>query len=238
MAGLEETRMELGGQLTYLKLMLMGTWSLSKLLVTSAGDVKKLRQTRPSEDHYVRPPRRYELPPYTEGMKVCRSDEKYLRPTRGCNPRAPEVVALAHSLGAFQTSDYEFAQAAFGFAKEKMTLEILPLDGVEETLRRGTGTCFQLISVFIALCRAAGIKARYKERAKRSWTGDGSSLTSAPQRNARPQPASRSRNSVRTLSASGSSPCPAPSCGWSRSHGAWAGVRGSCTDSPLVRWSG
>ena len=72
MARLEETRMELGGQLTYLKLMLMGTWSLSKLLVTSAGDVKKLRQTRPSEDHYVRPPRRYELPPYTDGMEVCR----------------------------------------------------------------------------------------------------------------------------------------------------------------------
>jgi hypothetical protein len=162
MARLEETRMELGGRLTYLKLMLMGTWSLGKLLVTSAGDVKKLRQTRPSEEHYVRPPRRYELPPYTDGMQVCHSDEKYLRPTRDCNPRAPEVVALAHALGAFQTSDYEFAQAAFEFAKEKMTLEVLPLDGVEETLRRGTGTCFQLISVFIALCRAAGIKARYK----------------------------------------------------------------------------
>jgi len=44
----------------------------------------------------------------------------------------------------------------------RMTLEIAPIDGVVETLQRGTGTCFGLITVFIALCRAAGIRARYK----------------------------------------------------------------------------
>jgi hypothetical protein len=33
---------------------------------------------------------------------------------------------------------------------------------VSETLERGTGTCMHLISAWIALCRAAGIKARYK----------------------------------------------------------------------------
>lgn len=176
MARLDATREEFRGQLTYLSLMLKGAFSLSKLLVTSAADVKKLRQIPPSEERYVRPPRRYDLAPYVEGvgadrnlrnagarpMEYCRSNEKYLRPTRYCNSHAPEVVAMAHALGAYQKSDHEFAEAAFQFAKEKMVLEILPLDGVEETLRRGTGTCFQLISVFIALCRAAGIKARYK----------------------------------------------------------------------------
>jgi hypothetical protein len=95
-------------------------------------------------------------------MQACLADEKYLRPTRYCNSRAPEVIALANALGAYQVPDHEFAEAAFQFAKEKMPLEICPVDSVEETLRRGTGTCFQLISVFIALCRAAGIKARYK----------------------------------------------------------------------------
>jgi transglutaminase-like putative cysteine protease len=39
---------------------------------------------------------------------------------------------------------------------------MLPLDSVSATLTRGTGTCYHLISVWIALCRAAGIKARYK----------------------------------------------------------------------------
>jgi transglutaminase-like putative cysteine protease len=157
-----ETREELKGYLTYTKLMLKGGLSLSKTLITNAGDVLKLRQVRPLEEHFVRPARAYELPTYSPDMKVCRSREKYLRPTRLCNPWEPEVIALANHLGSFQKSDYEFAQAAFEFAKENMYLEIMPLDGVAESIRRGTGTCFQLISVFIALCRAAGIKARYK----------------------------------------------------------------------------
>jgi hypothetical protein len=162
MARFEEARQDLNGQLTYWKLMLMGTLSLTKLLVTSAGDVRRLRETQASEEHYTRPQRRYDLPPYVQGMRYCRSNEKYLRPTRCCNPWAPEVVAMAHALGAYHKPDVDFVQAAFEFAKEKMVLEICPLDGAAQTLRRGTGTCFQLISVFIALCRAAGIKARYK----------------------------------------------------------------------------
>lgn len=158
----DNRRGDIQGQLIYLKLMLRGVLSVSKLLVTSAGDVKRFRQMNASESHYVRPPKRYDLPPFRDGMQVCRSNERYLRPTRYCNSRAPEVVAIAHQLGAYQKSEIEFAQAAFEFAKEKLTLEIAPIDGVEATLRRGTGTCFQLITVFIALCRAAGIRARYK----------------------------------------------------------------------------
>jgi hypothetical protein len=38
----------------------------------------------------------------------------------------------------------------------------MPFNRVGETITRGTGTCVHLISVLIALCRAAGIKARYK----------------------------------------------------------------------------
>ncbi|RLF25499.1 MAG: hypothetical protein DRN01_06315 [Thermoplasmata archaeon] len=147
----------------YLKLMVGGALSLTKvLLTTSPRDLKKLRALPPPGERYVRPPRPYELPKYKPGMKYCDSDEKYLRPTLYCNSRAPEVIALANHLGAFKKSDWEFAESAFEFVKEKMTLEILPMDGVENTIRRGTGTCFHLISVFIALCRAAGIKARYK----------------------------------------------------------------------------
>jgi hypothetical protein len=136
--------------------------SVAQLLVTSAGDVKRFRRPSLSEERFVRPGRLYELPPYREGMRVTRSRERYLRPTRYCNPRAPEVVAMAHALGAFRKPDYEYVEAAFGFAKEKMTLEIAPIDAAEASLRRGTGTCFDLIGVFIALCRAAGIPARYK----------------------------------------------------------------------------
>lgn len=150
------------GRRTYRRLMRQGVLSVGKLLFTSAGDVLKLRQMDGAETHYERPPRRYELPPYEEGMPVNRSAEPFLRPTPYCDYRAPEVIGLANGLGAFRVSDRAFAEAAFEFAKEALTLEIAPIDGVAETLRRGTGTCFQLITVFIALCRAAGIPARYK----------------------------------------------------------------------------
>ena len=149
-------------QKMFLKLMLGGTLSLSKTILFNLGDLKKVRRMRPGEKRYVRPPKKYTLPPYREGMQYCDSDEKYLRPTLYCNPRAPEVIALANQLGAFKKSDYEYAEAAFEFVKRNLPLEIVPMDGVECTLRRGTGTCFHLISAFIALCRAAGIKARYK----------------------------------------------------------------------------
>ncbi|VVB61762.1 Transglutaminase-like superfamily protein [uncultured archaeon] len=147
---------------TYLKLLIGGGLSLSKVLLTNPGDLKKLRTINASEERYIRPTRPYEIPPFTEGMRCGVTDEKYLRPTLHCNPCAPEVVALAHHLGAFQKTDYEFAKTSFEFVKENLDLEICTMDPVEETIRRGTGTCFHLISVFIALCRCAGIKARYK----------------------------------------------------------------------------
>ena len=146
----------------YFKLLIGGGLSLTKVLITNPGDLKKLRNMSASEERYVRPKRTYDLPPYEEGMKCGATNEKYLRSTLHCNPHAHEVVALAHYLGAFQKSDYEFAQAAFKFVKEKLDLEICQMDSVEETIQRGTGTCFHLISAFIALCRCAGIKARYK----------------------------------------------------------------------------
>ena len=149
-------------QKTYFKMMTGGSLSLMKTLLLNMNDLKKLRKIPPSEERYVRPPREYEIPPYNKNMKCCKSNEKYLRPTLYCNPCEPEVVAIANKLGAYKVPDWEFAEAAFNFVKEKMTLEILPMNNVGETFRRGTGTCFHLITAFIALCRCAGIKARYK----------------------------------------------------------------------------
>jgi len=141
---------------------LKGAVSLTKMMLKNAGAFRKLRSMGPNEKRYVRPPREYQIPQFRKNMKYCTSNEKYLRPTRWCNPREPEVVAMANELGAYELPDFEFAETAFWFIKTKMVAEMLPLDGVGATLKRGTGTCYHLISVFIALCRAAGIKARYK----------------------------------------------------------------------------
>jgi len=149
-------------QRTQVKLIMGGAISLGKLLIKSPGDIKKLQQMEPPKEKYVRPKRAYILPKYNDRMKFCDSEEKYLRPTLYCNCRSPEVIALANELGAYKKSDREFAEAAFHFVKEKLPLEILPFNEVEITFRRGTGTCFHLITAFIALCRAAGIKTRYK----------------------------------------------------------------------------
>jgi hypothetical protein len=140
-------------------------WALtvSKLLLRNPGAFKKLIVMEPDEPRYVRPQREYELPTYREGMKRCTSNEKYLRPTRWCNPREPLVIALAHELGAYELSDWEFADAALWWARMKIESELLPFDSVSATLKRGTGTCLHVTSVWIALCRAAGIKARYRE---------------------------------------------------------------------------
>ena len=140
-------------------------WGLmvARLLLKNPSALKKWMVMGPDEPRYVRPPRAYELPAYREGMKHCTSTEKYLRPTRWCNPREPLVVAMAHELGAYELSDWEFADAAYWFVKTNVASEILPLDSVSATLRRGTGTCYHLTALWVALCRAAGIRARYKE---------------------------------------------------------------------------
>jgi hypothetical protein len=147
---------------TMRKLLFVGFLTMGKIVITNLSDIKKLSKIKPAETAYKRPKRRFDLQPFKDDMKVCHSDEKYLRPTLYCDHTRPEIIALAHELGAYKLPDREYAIAAFEFAKRKLTLEMVPLDGVEKTLERGTGTCIHKISVFIALCRAAGLKARYK----------------------------------------------------------------------------
>jgi len=142
-------------------IMFKGVIALGWVLLTNIGTFRKMSKA-PKVEKYIRPPRRYDIPKYEKGMKVCESDEKYLRPTPYCNYRVPEIIALANKLGAFKKSDYEYAKSAFEFVKRNVILEFLPMDDVRDTLLRGTGTCIHKISLFIALCRAAGIKARYK----------------------------------------------------------------------------
>jgi len=149
-------------QKKYAKLFIAGSLSLTKTLFLNLGELKQLRKMPAGSERYNRPKREYDIPEYKKNMKVCDSNEKYLRPTLYCDHREPEVVALAHKLGAFKKSDSEYAEAAFNLVKEQTTLEIIPINRVGVTFNRGTGTCFHLITAFIALCRAAGIKARYK----------------------------------------------------------------------------
>lgn len=147
--------------LPYTRTLIKGSSSLAKLILSDPGSIKEMGESG-SEEKYTRPPRRYELPEFREGMEFPKSAQKYLRPTKYCDPREPEVVAMANELGALEKPEKEFAKSAFNFTKGKLTLEILPMDDVSKTLERGTGSCLHKISTFLALCRSAGIKSRYK----------------------------------------------------------------------------
>ena len=104
----------------------------------------------------------YTIPEYREGMQYYTENRRYLRPTHFCNSHAPEIIAMANELGAFELSDREYAEAAFDFVKNNIKLAFVPLDGAVETLQRGSGTCLHQLSLFAALCRAAGVSARYR----------------------------------------------------------------------------
>lgn len=135
---------------------------LAKIILSHPKQFTAYRRMRPGEQRYVRPRRSYEIPPFRDDMQRCISNEKYLRPTRYCNPREPAIIAMANELGAYERPNYEFADAAYWFVKDNIHFEMCALDSAGTTLRRGTGSCFHYINLFVALCRAAGIKARYK----------------------------------------------------------------------------
>jgi hypothetical protein len=149
-------------QRTFFSQMVRGGFSISKIIMFNMRELKRTRVIHDDQERYVLPSLQYAIPEYREGMKHCDSDEMYLRPTLHCDSHDPLIIALANELGAFKVSDREFAERAFFLVKEKMMLDERPMNPVAETFRRGTGTCFHLISAFIALCRCAGIKSRYK----------------------------------------------------------------------------
>lgn len=137
------------------------TMALFKVLLLNRGLIRKLKQQKGGKS-YAPPPRKYELPVFEPGMENRSSDKKYLRPTLYCNCRAPVITAMAGRLGLGKKTDREFAEAAFAFTKRNITVQMVALDDVDATLARGTGSCLQKIAVFVALCRAAGIPARFK----------------------------------------------------------------------------
>ena len=104
----------------------------------------------------------YKIPKFTKDMKYCKSEERYLRPTFLCNPLEPEIIAMANHLGAFKKSDSEYAMAVFKFVNGNIRIDFSRPKSASECLKWGHGTCIDKLNLFIALCRVAGIKARYR----------------------------------------------------------------------------
>jgi hypothetical protein len=98
-----------------------------------------------------------------DGQRAKPSTEKYLRPTWGVDPSAPEILALAQQLGAGQASKRDFADSAFKFVKNRIFWSMdWPMGGAVGTLKAGYGTCLHKMSLLVALLRANKIPARYR----------------------------------------------------------------------------
>ena len=104
----------------------------------------------------------YEIPKYKPGMPYCKENRRYVRPTHLCNSHAPEIIALANELGAFELDPYEYAENVFNFVKRNIRLAFVGLDREVDTLRRGSGTCVHQLSLLGALLRAGCVPFRYR----------------------------------------------------------------------------
>jgi hypothetical protein len=67
---------EIRARMTYIKQMLYGAFSFTRLALKHLKNVKRLRLTREDEEHYIRPARLYKLPEYRPEMQVRKSNKK------------------------------------------------------------------------------------------------------------------------------------------------------------------
>jgi|WetSurMetagenome_2_1015567.scaffolds.fasta_scaffold145204_2 transglutaminase-like putative cysteine protease len=128
-----------------------------KMLREAQGAKKRLRAK------YNSTQRQYEIPAFEEKMRHQVLNKVYLRPSRYIESDAPEIIATANHLGAFRKPEFEFANACFNFVKMKVWFTFAAeLRGAVGTLKLGEGMCLDKTHLFIALCRSAGIPARFR----------------------------------------------------------------------------
>jgi len=105
----------------------------------------------------------YSIPVYHSEMNGSPPRAKYLRPNRLIESDAPEIIAMAHHLGAFKKSNKVFTENCFLFIQRNIRFTFLSsLKGARKTLLTGEGVCFDKAHLFVALCRAGGIPARLR----------------------------------------------------------------------------
>ncbi|MEW6187761.1 MAG: transglutaminase family protein [Thermodesulfobacteriota bacterium] len=130
------------------------------------GIIKQARAAK-KKDQTLRPCQRkgppYSIPVYRTGMNRYLSREKYLRPSRLIESDAPEIIAVANQLGAFQNASKTFAESCFAYIQRNINFTFLsPLKGARQTLITGEGVCFDKANLFVAFCRAGGVPARLR----------------------------------------------------------------------------
>ena len=86
---------------------------------------------------------------------------KFLRSTYGCEADNPEILKKLEAISGIETDKTKIVEKIFLWVRDNIRYELDPLVGAVNLLKRKTGACVDKSSLFIALCRAAGIPARY-----------------------------------------------------------------------------
>lgn len=101
-----------------------------------------------STDGYVRPER--------PGKDV----RPFLAPSPAIESRHARIRALAKELSADKPSAWQVVEAIYDWVRDHVKYRDGALKGAVKALEDGYGDCEELSSLFIAVCRAAGIPAR------------------------------------------------------------------------------
>jgi hypothetical protein len=110
------------------------------------------------------PPEKTDVFHLPDPKKLDRKLRTYLAPSREMliDPRDPKIRAAAKEVGADKEKAWEHVEAIYDWVREKVQYK--PKDrafkGPLAALKDGTGDCEEMTSLFIAVCRAAGIPAR------------------------------------------------------------------------------
>jgi hypothetical protein len=102
----------------------------------------------------------YRLPKYAGGNEV---DRRYLLPEPEIESAAKPIVDLATELSAKEPYPLDKAVKLFDYVNAKIQYQFndATAHSALRTLRRGTGDCEDFSLLYIALCRAAGLPARF-----------------------------------------------------------------------------
>ncbi|MFZ5830598.1 MAG: transglutaminase-like domain-containing protein [Planctomycetota bacterium] len=95
-----------------------------------------------------------------EQRKLDRRVLPYLGPSPLIESRDPKIRTLAKQIPADKEAAWEKVEAIYDWVREEVEYKNGPIKGALAALRDGNGDCEELTSLFIAICRAAGIPAR------------------------------------------------------------------------------
>lgn len=109
--------------------------------------------------------RRAILPPAaTADLKIPKRPSRDIKPYLGSSPyiesRNAKIRSLAKQITADKPTAWAKVEAIYDYVREHVDYRNGPLKGALKALQDGSGDCEELTSLFIALCRAAGVPAR------------------------------------------------------------------------------